>query len=410
MATTRQSVITIEELDGPRRRLDLIASGLPRQGATWGIRLRANTTWNPGNAYEATQQVLGPEELPTEWNGVWRTTLLASAPCKFTPGPGASAQPVALASSLRDVFELIVSSGMRLRVTWTEGLLELGFRSLMREGLCTQATFPHDRMDDIGWSATFEWAGRGTGKAPTTPDLGGDKSISSLRAANQQLADYLSETTQQQIVSDRTDVPGSASAFTLGQLEAIADIPKDFAKQLNQFATLISNRVQRFAGIITKGASIPTLAASTVLECATIAVQGFSQSADQMSRDMPDALNNVEGDAAALISAASYFAVHQEAADNLLGVFAQIKEDAKRRRSGMANQPQTDAIGQQLKAVTIARMGDTFVSLSIKFYNSPDLGEVIARANGISEYAVGPAPGTTLIIPVVTTQQQSQQF
>ena len=146
MAVQQSSSLVIEELSGDKRVLELVGSGLPFQGATWTSALRVITKWYPGNNAEATQQVLGPIELPSDWEGKWSTTRLIATPCRFRQQ--GTDQLVTRASSLRTAADLLFSSGQRLRVTWGAGSTS-DARWIVREGRAVEWAFPHDRMDDI---------------------------------------------------------------------------------------------------------------------------------------------------------------------------------------------------------------------------------------------------------------------
>ena len=82
------SSLTIEELgpagpDFQPRKIVLIGPALPFQGAEWGFENQIVTTWYPGNGQEATQQNLGPREMPSAWEGEWKRTLMGKSPSIF---------------------------------------------------------------------------------------------------------------------------------------------------------------------------------------------------------------------------------------------------------------------------------------------------------------------------------------
>src|SRR3954466_4299054 len=112
------SSLTIEELTGERRKLELRGPGLPLKGAGWEGSQNVKTTWYPGNGIEATQQVLGPKEEPSEWEGEWNRTRLGRTPCLFTDGAGTPTK-VTAPSFLIDLMDDIRIRGTKLRVTWT---------------------------------------------------------------------------------------------------------------------------------------------------------------------------------------------------------------------------------------------------------------------------------------------------
>src|ERR1700722_1773414 len=113
------SVITIAETSGTQaRRVSLIGSALPDWGASWKTSQKVVTDWYPGNGTTATQQVLGPREMPSTWEGQWRRNMMVRAPSSF--GSAAQTdQPCATPATLRDFLDLVFFQGARLQVTWT---------------------------------------------------------------------------------------------------------------------------------------------------------------------------------------------------------------------------------------------------------------------------------------------------
>jgi hypothetical protein len=107
MAETPASVITIEERDGKKRKLELRGPGLPMQGAAYESENRLITEWMTGNSVEAVQQVLGPMLNPSDWEGVGRTTQLIGCPCIWTDG---AQEQITRADTLREHFETLATS------------------------------------------------------------------------------------------------------------------------------------------------------------------------------------------------------------------------------------------------------------------------------------------------------------
>src|SRR5208283_5301007 len=104
--------------------------------------------WYPGNGDEATQQVLGPQELPSRWNGEWNRTRLGRQPALYSDETGSQITMVD-PTDLRDVIESITRAGRRLRVVWgvtsdTGDPSATG--TLTREGRCTELKFKHTRV------------------------------------------------------------------------------------------------------------------------------------------------------------------------------------------------------------------------------------------------------------------------
>lgn len=397
------SSVVIEELTGKRRRLELVGAGLPFQGASWGSRLVMTTSWNPGNGDDATQHVLSASELPGAWNGEWNTTRLVSSPAKFRDGVGASEQKVARASSLREIFESIQKGGQRLRVTWAQGT-SLADRRITREGLCEEVRWVITRADDIAWEMSWAWAGHGSRKQRAT-SLRNDKLAASFKEANAMLTDFQSELTGIALISEVANQIGSGDLpLTLADLETIANTPQEFMRQLSQTATLVTSRFEAVASLVKTIATAPTTVLSQAIGIAENATTSFAQIVDDMGQVMPDAYSEVEGDAAALATAASFFAVGQDGAERVLGTMAKIKLDLRERQSAL--DPSSRVVDQAgpggILDVYLSRQGDTFASVSLTFYATPDYAHVIASSNGFDDHEIAPPPGSTLIIPNLT--------
>ena len=127
------------------------------------------TDWYPGNGASATQQVLGPREMPSKWSGEWRRTMMVRAPSTYGSAQQSDAS-VATPATLRDFPGLpVLFGGALLRVTWTVDKQEIAPNgstqqyqfATTRVGRATSWKFPHDDIDDIHWEITFDWSGRG---------------------------------------------------------------------------------------------------------------------------------------------------------------------------------------------------------------------------------------------------------
>lgn len=402
------SSIAIEELTGQKRKLELIGAGLPLRGAKFASTVVMATTWNPGNGADATQHILCPTDAPSNWSGKWNTTRLVASPALFYQTASTkTGQPIVRAASLVQAFELIQRAGQRLRVTWFMGT-EDGDKKLVYEGICQNFELEWERGDDVNWSMTWEWAGRGPALNRAL-NLQSDLTMGSLKSAHQMLTDYTSSVTADEIVN-KGAVPFAADSFTLGQLEAIANAPREWARQLQRLVTSAITRMQDIFDIVGAVATTPQALAGTALNIATETTEAVAQELDEMGRLYPDAASEVDGDVAALITAAAYFEGQQASAEGIAGAMAQIREEA-RRRSSQARATAREAVGPgDLLAVIIARQGQTFVSLAKAYYRNPDLAGVLATSNGFADYEVAPPPGTTLIIPALKASDQQALY
>jgi hypothetical protein len=163
------SSISIEELEpttpgGRPRKLILVGPALPLQGGIdWAGDTKLVTTWYPGNGVEASQQVLGAVEMPSQWSGEWRRAMMGRAPTTYYDETGTRRgiiDPMDLWSVLDD-FRI---SAARLRVTWSirgrelVGTREVGSDrpvdfQVVREGRLKMLKVQPLTETEIPWSA-----------------------------------------------------------------------------------------------------------------------------------------------------------------------------------------------------------------------------------------------------------------
>lgn len=391
------SVLTIEELTGEKRRVELMGSGLPFRGANWGSSNRLVTTWNPGNGDDATQHVLGPMELPSSWQGEWRTTRLVSKPCVFY---GESGDPIRMtrASTIRDVLDAILRSGAKLRVMW-----EQGERKIVREGLAEEWDFAHDRMDDIGWTITWAWSGRGT-KKNRVVSFRQDQLAASLHEALVAVNELTADIENAKIAKSKKGVVNSADTFSLGDIEAMANAPFETMKSLSQFANNVASRVDKIAGIVKTVISTPTQLASQAIDVASNAVATFNQIIDEMSRTMPENISTLDNKVSSMTKLASYHGSAQTQAELTAAVMAQFERELRRKQSGLApgGRKNDQATTRDILTVHLSKQGDTFASISQRYYKTPDKAAELASKNAFPSYQVAPPPGNPIIIPKLT--------
>ena len=402
------SVLTIEELNpaGTSRVLKLSGAGLPLMGAAWGFRNNLTTTWYPGNGDEATQQVLGPQEMPSSWNGEWnRTRLSRRSNCTYTDENGTTSQ-VVQPTILRDALESIGRSGRRLRVTWavTGATPDLSGK-LVREGRVKQAEFSHDRVTDIRWSIQFEWVSRGGAKKIpiTTRQDSVAAAISQCTTAAQQLAALYDGTIRSKIPG----IPNSTSFFGLGQLESLANYPSQLAKAISQKGEQFTSTLAQIQNISTKLVNAPKVLANTFISTAKNLVdtsQGFVQTLGQVPYELASSTSRVTD----VGRAASYFG---QLSDGSRNVALQAQAIADQFRAAQSHAPLDGQLSPQTRAgstpdrvlaAIITRAGDTPLSLSIRFYRSPDHGVDILTANKLPWHQTAFDQGTRIIIPVLS--------
>lgn len=396
------STITIEELTGKKRRLVLVAGGLPFRGTPFGGETVVATNWNPGNP-EATQHVLSPTEDASDWSGTWRTTQLVGAPCEWTDENGTT--KVTRASTLADVMESLRIGGQLIRMTWynqqgssTSGAGFLDWRKT-RIGRLTKFTAKPDNLHDIPWECTWDWISRG--EAPRQLATPQDDLLASVRAgivaANQAAATI--EEDKLRAANQRDPV---ATQFTLGNLEALADAPLQTLDSFARFLDRSVNELGEIGDLISKMRDVPASLLNRAIATATGAVATSNQFLDEISRKGPETLA-AKNSASLLALTAAYYGRAQTQAQLVASENANLARRARLRRTGLGPGAQYGNAqlpsGSDLLAVYLPKQGDTFAGISNKYYGTPDLAAELARANGIKGYAISPPSRTPLVVP-----------
>lgn len=410
------SEMTIEEIgvgEGKKGRiLTLTGPGMPHMGAEWGGRTEMTTTWYPGNGTSATQQILGPQELPSSWTGEWHRTLLGRFPQKFSDefgDEGILIQP----HKVRSFLERIWQSGHLLRVTWNthaSGVTGTNASTpdeddlVIREGRIKTIKFQYTRMHDISWSLEFEWLGRGGPKLVpvSTRD---DNNFSDL-AGIQVLADQIQSqaAVDSKIKASKRSIPKSASYLTLGQLESFANLPNNLVTGITRSMTRVINQVKRFGDIVAKVKNMPKSVAANALAFTTDTLAITNQFLDEFGRTPYDLLTN-KNSLSSVTTTANYFNTINDTVIKLARKSADYKtkfektEHAIPLKGSRRDGTKTGAPNQDILKVHVVKEGDTPVRLSVIYYQSPDYGDVIMRANKLPWYQAGLKPGKALIIP-----------
>ncbi len=391
------SVVIIEELAGQKRRLNLVGSALPLQGAGWSGENSMSTDWNPGNP-EATQQVLNPKEMPSDWEFVWRTVRLTRTPAILSGG-GNITQAHVLATLVED----IARSGMLLRVTWSAGAANQSQSSTrqVRIGRAKSWDFNYDRPDDIEAKIQFEWIGRGVDQ-PKASNIRGTSDIDARNAAQR-----ASDAVARQILEDKMRrqaiaKANSADKFTLGQLESIAAAPLALMDQMAHAANGFSNRVRRVGDIINTVKETPAGIAARALDVANNALSVATQFLDEVSREGPET-QAARTKVSILTRTATYFSGAQTQTDLMTASYLTMADQARLRRSAMvasagASRRADQMNNSDLFDVHLPRDGETMATIAMKFYGDADLGDELAKANGLPGYTIVP-PRIPIIIP-----------
>ncbi len=402
------SAITIEELSGEKRRLYLIGGGLPFKGAPWTSATVVSTSWNNGNP-SATQHVLTPQELPSDWKGKWSTPQLLVTPCVFRDQTGE--HQIGLAFTLKEALDSIRLSAALLRVTWTNEIQrmnpdgsngEVHSHREVRLGRIVEFAAEYSHLDEIQWSATFEWISRGD-VSPKSVEFRGEDLVAATRDAMQKqdaVTKSVAEARLRALQADGFRRKNYANQFTLGQLEQVANAPLTRVDSFATAANAITNRMQKVGDIILQVRDIPAALASRAFDVATGAVAVATSFCDNISQKGPE--QQIAGSKlSTLTRTASYFSGVQTQAQLMESANNRLAQQARRRRS-MLNASSSAAANNSksgdVMTTHLPRDGETMASISIKYYQT-DLGAELSKANGLPAYTILPPSRRALIIP-----------
>lgn len=411
------SSVLIEEVksSGKGRKVLLVGPSLPFQGATWGGRQALVTTWYPGNGTEATQHVMGPQLIPSAWEGIFRRTLMGKTPAVYTDENGAETK-VNAPTFLRDVLEDIFTTGARLRVTWSQTRASDNRRfDLVREGRASDWDFPHDRVEDIAWKITFAWVSKGIEQQKAVALRDSDIAANFFELDSFQ-NELVASVETARIKNTKKGILNSASKLTLGQLEALAKAPSDLLKSVTRTLQRNINQIRRAVDVADKFRNAPYQTVNDFLNFCKNNVAVANQYYDQWSR-APAEQQTTKQSIADVTRAMVYFGQSsddmrkvarssQTSANNLdsqLSV-AGPRGDAKSTQSTQANRPGS------ILAVHIVKQGDSPLSISMRYYNNPDNALDILAANRLPINTIALKSGKILIIPVLGTNSQKSQL
>jgi len=190
---------------------------LPYRPLTLKGTQRHEITWYPGNPV-ATLQVLGPTEEDTSLSGVWKDVFIRGSDFATLDG-----RNLADAKAVIDAVDQMRRRGRKIRVTWDE---------IIREGIISDFTQTWDRRQDIAWSITFAWVGRGD--PDVAPTLSPTVTVSDIASKT---SSVLAELTLDLVV-----LPYAASPSMLDRLNAGLDKLRARQQELLDVTTQVLNR------------------------------------------------------------------------------------------------------------------------------------------------------------------------
>ena len=416
------SSVTIEELDKPSakskpRKVILLGPGLPFQGAEWGFENQILTTWYPGNGTEATQQNLGPRELPSNWEGEWKRTLMGKSPCLYVDENGAQ-QVIVSPYLLRDILEDIARAGLRLRVTWNvSGNTVIGNPNdknkrsdryqIVREGRIKSCKTPITRHTDITWNIEYHWMSRG-GRIDRIASVREDEDYKKISAALEAAVNVSVEKANSKVVSSKATIRKSANNFTLGQLESfvggIASVT-DYTRKLQ----VAIGDVTRFGNLVGTLKSIPSGVATTMVDFARNTSSVSNAFLDGLGREPAEVQTSKTG-VSDILRSAKFYAEQHIAAEMVARRGYELDRAVRNAlvagasRGEISVRASSSTRAGDIIAVHITKSGDTPQKVSGLYYSNPDQGAVILRSNRMPLYTPYFRPGSILIIPALTNR------
>jgi hypothetical protein len=402
-SSSYSSALTIEELDSNRnvlRTLTLMGPGMPKMGAEWAFENALVTTWYPGNSDEATQQVLVAKEIPSNWEGEWNLTRLNRRPQSFSDSSGQG--QIVSPGALIDLVEDIGRKGLRLRVSWLTDSSDANVaRKVVREGRFKRFSAKYRTSIDVDWTMSFDWQSRGIQQARIS-NLG-DPNIDNA-SANLTNSLYATQAALAALIAAQNN----PTAFTLGQLEQIADYP---LKLVGVLDGAIENGIFKFAqvsGIVTQFKNLPYNFASQAVGTAGDMIAACNEFTDAISQQPVE--KQVLDDQIANMTRARSDIGAAEDATMLAARAAQLAQsqlrDVKSTNPGGGMQsPVSSSGGRQgtVYGVRLTKSTDTPQSLSQLYYGTVDHDIDILRANNLPWHQVTFEAGSIIIIPVITT-------
>lgn len=412
---TYSSALLVEELDAPAgkqpRTVTLQGPGLPFQGANWGFTNTLPTKWYPGNGDEATQQVLGPQEMPSSWQGEWCRTMMGLAPSLATDENGLRITVVD-PDMLFTLLEGIFRGGARLRVTWSQTSDNPSSRGKkIREGRCASFNGKYTRFQDVAWEASFTWQSRGARVQTVTATRDGSADAASA-ALSLAMTDLASQIAAAPFIASNAAIYKSASTITLGQLEAIANTPARIANRLQQSILQLQHKLQSVVAIAQTLASQPQQVVGAAVNTARNAVAVANQFVDQQGQTPPETLTT-KSNVHDLLRSFRYFGQTSDAARASANAAQQLAAQLQARAptpagAGTLNPQSASSQNGDMLAVYVTKDGDTPARLSARFYGGAmDHGVDILQANRLPWYQPTFPTGKVLFIPRLKAQQRT---
>ena len=391
------SSLIIEELTGKKRRLELRGGGLPKHGASFPSKQRVVNRFLPG-ARVATTQLLGPEEGSPSWDGSWSTPVLASLPSLYTEAGGAE-QKIARARTLHDIVDAITYSGSRLRITWTQD----DFPPIVREGRIEEYEPKFRTNDDIEWTITWKWSGRGESRARVISTKK-DAQLAQHKKIETEIAKITAEVFESKLLSSKSGILGSASHFSLGDAEALVDSVKNLAQSFADDIQQVGSRIKKIADLVQSIEELPLDVATSFLNATATVISACASFKDQVTRKGPEAWTRFDQSSSieTIVNASRYIAGSSQAADDCIAAACDARSILLTKSGAKPGSVEAQTSPQPtIGAVVFARQGDTFASVAKSKIGDAVYGPAVAQSSGYAAFEVAPRVGDVLIVPTL---------
>lgn len=340
----------IRERTGRTRSITLSGRAGPFRGPTWALQQRTKKTKYAGNP-EATLQLFGYDvDMPTTITGMWRDRYLASDE-KLVVVEGFAEEPKS-AEAMVEIFSDLVRGGATLEVTW-------GFAR--RIGVLKRFEFKADRVEDVGWTAEFDWQADGQAKAKRALSLPSAPNLDQVKAAMTALSDH--------VAFDPVDTLLAFEAQLFSKISELQDRVEDLLTGARVLANALTLPA-RVVSAVTASATSIAFSAGQVIETVVGA---------------PYTTVQVVDDLGAVLRAEVY---RRET--------AALASDLRSSALGVADAFQKRAEPDPIRVVRADATG-SLRAVAQREYGKGDAWGVIADANGFEDAFV--PPGTELFIP-----------
>ncbi|CAB4155004.1 LysM domain [uncultured Caudovirales phage] len=366
------SSVTIEQIEGdPRNRVSVLLRGraMPYQQVAWETEQRIKTTWYPGNPV-ATQQVLGPTELPTTMQGKWKTRYMTGSILV-----NGSESEIKTAEQAVKLFRGLARAGKLVRVQWS---------GEVRRGLIRRFVPTYDRAHDAAWELELEWQSLNDEEAPRGGGVEEAGKSSDLLSFLDKLENIAA------LVPLAADILASDVALIVDTINRVRAVVSDCFQLLRAAETLVNLPGTLLGSLKSNVGMLEREVADLVSRVTGPRISGLTGAA-AIKGDTSDPAFSRQGFALTSSSATQelQFEIWRRsiasASQNLLFA-AQQQSRATLRRA----QPPTALV------VTVGE-GETLYSLSARYYGAPDYANFLASANRLTSVVV--PPGVQLRIP-----------